>query len=154
MTDDELTAYHEAGHAVMALHHGRTIHLVSARPSSRWLGVCHFGKGRTKTPADVVEAEILIALSGMAAEKMAGGSYNLLGAGSDIDLAGVWAGDRAGRNAERLLQRMLDKAEHILGKPHLWNAVTAIAKELGLKTELSGRAARHLFDLSIKADLD
>jgi hypothetical protein len=45
---DEITAYHEAGHAVMALALGRPVHRVSIQPNEDRLGQCDFGKRGTK----------------------------------------------------------------------------------------------------------
>ena len=44
-THDAATAYHEAGHAVVALALDRPIHKVSVLPGRELLGQCQFGKG-------------------------------------------------------------------------------------------------------------
>ncbi len=61
---------------------------------------------------------------------------------------------RAGneRRAEKLARRMLDKVEHLLEQPALWNATERIATELIRSTTISGRAARHHFDLAAGSD--
>ncbi len=45
---DEVTAYHEAGHAVVALALDRPVHRVSVLPNRERLGQCEFGKARFK----------------------------------------------------------------------------------------------------------
>ena len=59
---------------------------------------------------------------------------------------------RAGeRRAERLERRLLAKAEHLLSDDGHWRAVELIAAELLRRGEISGRAARHLFEESRRA---
>src|SRR6478752_7313930 len=72
---DPATAYHEAGHAVVALALGRPVHRVSVLPNRDRLGQCEFRKGVFRPSEDWVEREILIALAGMAAEAQHTGTY-------------------------------------------------------------------------------
>jgi hypothetical protein len=44
-SSDQATAYHEAGHAVLALLLSRPVARVSILPDREHLGVCEFGKG-------------------------------------------------------------------------------------------------------------
>jgi ATP-dependent Zn protease len=148
--DDEATAYHEAGHAVVALALGRPVAFVSTRPGRDLLGVCEFGKAVFRPSEDWLEREILIALGGVAAEARHTGEYAWDAADRDRgyaeDLARQRAGD--GRPAERLLRRLLAKAEHILSQDDNWHAVELLAAELLRQGEVSGRAARHLYERS------
>ena len=66
------TAYHEAGHAVLALALGRPVHQVSVLPNQEYLGTCAFGKAPFRPSEDWLEREILIALGGIAAEALSG----------------------------------------------------------------------------------
>jgi ATP-dependent Zn protease len=144
---DEATAYHEAGHAVMALALGRPIHRVSVLPDGQFLGLCQFGKGVFRPSEDWLEREILIALGGIAAEAIHTGNYAWDGAARDQQYVHGLAVQRAGeRQAERLERRMLAKAEHLLGQKGHWRAVELIAAELLRRGVISGRAARHFFD--------
>src|SRR5436309_9344670 len=112
---DEITAYHEAGHAVAALALGRPVQRVSVRPDARFLGVCEFGKGVFRPSEDWLEREILIALGGIAAEARHTGDYDWNGAGRDQLFVRDLAVQRAGeRQAERLQRRLLAKAENLL----------------------------------------
>jgi ATP-dependent Zn protease len=147
---DEVTAYHEAGHAVVALALGRPVHKVSVLPNQDLLGQCHFRKGVFRPSDDWVEQELLIALAGMAAEARHTGGYCRDGAARDLRYARKLAAQRAGdRGAERLERRMLAKVENLLGDDGLWKAVELIAAELVCCGTISGRAARHLFDRGV-----
>jgi ATP-dependent Zn protease len=149
---DAATAYHEAGHAVLALALGRPVHGVSALPNRERLGVCEFRKGVFRPSEDRLEREMLIALGGIAAEAIHTGAYAWNQAERDLQYVRELAERRAGRRqAERLERRMLAKAEHLIVKPGHWRAVELIAAELLKQGEISGRAARHLFDLGTKA---
>src|SRR5262245_42115832 len=143
----EAAAYHEAGHAVVALALGRPIHRVSLTPDRAGLGLCEFGKGVFRPSEDWLEREILIALGGVAAEARFTGDYAWDAADRDLQYVRDLAVQRAGdRQADRLERRLLAKAEHLLAKPGHWRAIERIAAELLRLGAISGRAARHLFD--------
>jgi ATP-dependent Zn protease len=144
----EATAYHEAGHAVMALALGRPVDRVSVRPNSEMLGVCHFRKPVFRPSEDWLEREILIALAGLAAEARHTGVYAWDEAGRDRRYVEELALQRAGsaKQAARLERRLLSKAEHVLSQDGNWRAVERLAAELLRRGEVSGRAARHLFE--------
>jgi ATP-dependent Zn protease len=147
---DVATAYHEAGHAVMALALGRPVHRVTIEPDALRLGRCDLTKGSFRPSKDALETETLILLAGLAAEAMQTGEYRLEGAATDLRRVRSFAKSRAGgeRQIERFERRMLSKTEHILGQPGVWLAVERIADELLRSITISGRAARHLFDLA------
>jgi ATP-dependent Zn protease len=148
---DEVTAYHEAGHAVIALTLGRTVHKVSVLPNRERLGECRFGKGHTRPSDDLVEREILIALGGLAAEARHTGTYATDEATQDLRFVRRLALERKSeRQVERYEQRMLDKVEYMLADDGTWKAVELIAAELLKHGTISGRAARHLFELATK----
>jgi hypothetical protein len=146
-TSDEATAYHEAGHAVLAFLLGRPVQCVSILPDRDHLGVCEFGKGVYRPSEDWLEREILIALGGVAAEARYTGIYAWDAAARDQQYVHRLAVQRAGeRRAERLERRMLAKAEHLLADDGPWRAVELISRELLSRREISGRTARHLFE--------
>src|SRR5437868_7635904 len=121
---DEATAYHEAGHAVVALALDRPVQGVSILPERDHLGRCEFRKGVFRPSEDWVEREILIALGGIAAEAIHTGTYGWNEAERDLQYVRDLAEQRAGpRQAERLERRMLAKAENLLAKPPHWRAV-------------------------------
>ena len=148
--DDEATAYHEAGHAVMALALGRPVAGVSTRAAREHLGLCAFGKAVFRPSEDWLEREALIALAGLAAEARHTGLYEHEAAGKDLEYVEELALQRAGsaRKAQRLVRRLLAKAEHLLAREENWRAVERLAAELLRRGEVSGRAARHIFDES------
>ena len=144
---DEATAFHEAGHAAVAMALDRPVHRVSVIPGQDLLGECRFGKGVFRPTEDWVEREILIALAGMAAEARHTGTYDRGAADRDLRYARRLAIDRVGvRQADRLERRMLAKVENLLSDEGVWLAVERVAAELIKCGSISGRAARHLYD--------
>jgi len=144
---DPVTAYHEAGHAVIALCLDRPVHRVSVLPNRERLGQCEFGKGRFKPSEDALEREILIALAGLAAEARHTGTYQMEEADRDLRYVRRLALDRkSARAAPRYEERMLSKVEAMLADDATWRAVERIAAELLKHGVISGRAARHLFE--------
>lgn len=151
-TELTATAYHEAGHAVVALFLGRPVHEVTIEPNSLRLGQCRLNKGNFKPSKDVLEGEILILLAGVAAEARYRGDYRWEGAVSDLRQVRHFSSMRATniRQVERLEQRLLNKVEHILSQAGPWLAVEEIARELISRTTISGRSARHHFELAME----
>jgi hypothetical protein len=148
-TTAQATAYHEAGHAVMALALGRPVDRVTVRARADRLGTCFFGKAVFRPSEDWLEREILIALAGPAAEALHTGEYAWEEGERDRTYAYDLALQRAGgsaRQAQKLERRMLAKVEHLLAKEGNWRAVERLAAELLRVGEISGRAARHLFN--------
>ena len=142
-----VTAYHEAGHAVVALCLDRPVHRVSVLPNRERLGQCEFGKGRFRPSEDSLEREILIALAGLAAEARHTGTYQMEEADRDLRYVRRLVLERkTARAAPRYEERMLSKVEAMLGEDATWRAVELIAAELLKHGVISGRAARHLFE--------
>ncbi len=146
----QLTAYHEAGHAVIALVVGRSLQKVTIAANRERLGLCHIQKGRSKQSKDWLEDEILILMAGMASEARLSGTYNQSGADQDLRMARRFAMMRAGnaKQAERLERKLLTKTEHLLSDEQTWDAVVKIAADLLARETISGRAAQHWFDLA------
>src|SRR5688500_12069516 len=90
------TAYHEAGHAVIALALGRNVQRVSILPNQLRLGQCELKKGRSKPAHDPVEVTILILLGGVAAEARYTGVYAWAGAQQDLRAVRAMTSQRAG----------------------------------------------------------
>ncbi|MCM2370917.1 ATP-dependent metallopeptidase FtsH/Yme1/Tma family protein [Aporhodopirellula aestuarii] len=146
------TAHHEAGHAVMAVSLGRTIHKVTIAPGkpqfgAARLGHCEVKKGRFKGSHDPLEDDVLILMAGMVAEARFTGQYCHRGAARDLkDVANLLCTRAASpRQHETLQRRMLAKTEHILRDAAHVEAIECIAKELLNKTTISGRSVRHHF---------
>ena len=146
------TAYHEAGHAVVALSLGRTVERLTIVRNTLRLGAVQIGKGRNSRKQDYYEIEAMILLAGLVSEARYTGEYNWGGAQQDLravrrlSLARV----ETEKKAERLERRLLDKTSHHLDQIGHWEAVESVAAELILSQSISGRAARHLFDEAMK----
>ncbi|MCR9197966.1 MAG: hypothetical protein NXI04_04950 [Planctomycetaceae bacterium] len=145
------TAYHEAGHAVMALAVGRpvekvTIIAAALQTGGSRLGACKVQKGRSKASKDGLEDEAMILLAGMVGESHFTRRYSPDGAAQDLRMAQRLLSDRAGseRQLERLLTRVLKKTEHVLAEAAHVDAIASIATELYEKETISGRAVRQL----------
>ncbi len=147
-TPEQITAYHEAGHAVVALALGRAIQRVSILPNESRLGACEIKKGAVKPSDDDLETAILVFLGGLAAEARFTGVYGWGGAAQDLQHVQSMCLSRAGneKRADKLARRMLDKVEHLLQQQGNLMATERIAAELLKCTTISGRAARQLFD--------
>jgi hypothetical protein len=149
----EATAYHEAGHAAIALALDRPVHRVSILPNQQRLGQCEFGKAVVRPSEDALEREALIALAGLAAEARFTGAYALDEAERDLRYVRRLVLERKSeRAASRYEHRLLAKVEAMLGESAIWKAVELIASELLEHGVISGRAARHLFDRAREID--
>jgi len=147
------TAFHEAGHAVMAMIVDRPVQKVTITPTHGplggvRLGVCKMKKGRLKASKDWLEDDVLILLAGMVAEARFTGAYCNQGAATDLRAVRRLLQNRGGseRQIERLERRLLDKTEHLLSDERYAAAIARIAQELMEHATLSGRAVRHWFD--------
>ncbi len=151
------TAYHEAGHAVMAVALGRLVQKVTIVPGKSQLGEtrlgrCEMKKGRAKASRNLLEDEVLIFYAGMVAEARFTGQYCQPGAQQDLLAIKRLLCERAGSPSqfERLQRRLLDKTEHLLREQGHAHAIELIARELMQKTTISGRAVRHFFEQAMK----
>lgn len=147
------TAYHEAGHAVMAVSLGRSIHKVSiAAGKSQFgparLGHCEIKKGRARAAHDPLQDDVLILLAGMVAQSRVSGQDCRAGAARDLQEVANLLCTRAAslRQHDTLQRRMLAKTEHILNDRAHVEAIENIARELLEKTTISGRSVRHHFN--------
>lgn len=141
-----MTAYHEAGHAVVAICVGRAIQKVSIIPNKTRLGACEIKKGRFQPTGDWLEDEVLILFAGVAAEAKVTRKYDWQGADQDMRNVRRLTLSRAGDElrAEKLERRLLAKTEHLLSDESTWKVVQQIAEALLEKETISGRSAMHL----------
>jgi ATP-dependent Zn protease len=146
--DDMATAYHEAGHAIVALSLGRSVEKVSIVRNSIRLGAVQMGKGRNGRKQDYCETEALILLAGLVSEERFTGEYNWGGAQQDLRTLRRLSLSRVDTvaKAEKLERRLIDKTAHHLEQDGHWEAVEALAAALMEAKLMSGRAARHLFE--------
>ena len=150
------TAFHEAGHAVMAQIVGRPIEKVSISPAhlqtgGMRLGVCKLQKGRKKSSKDALEDEVMILFAGMVAESYLTGKYCRQGAGQDLRMIRRLLLNRGGseRSLQKLEKRILEKTEHILDDQTHLNAIQKVAEKLVENETVSGRSVRHLLEEAI-----
>ena len=152
---DELiaTAYHEAGHAVMAISLGRNIQKATIAPAqmtanSKRLGAVKMQKGRSKSTNDALEDEVLILFAGMVAESQRTGKYDERGAASDLRAIGRILETRARteKQFEKLHRRLLEKTEHILSDEVHSKAIRWVAEALIEKESISGRLVKHFIN--------
>jgi len=151
------TAYHEAGHAVMAVSLGRTIQkatIVAAAMQTGGvrLGAVEMQQGRAKATSDRLEDDVLILFSGMVAEAHFTGAYCPRGATSDLRAIGKLLGTRANseRQLEKLHRRLLDKTEHILGDEVHQKAIKSVAEQLLEHQTIKGRLVKHFLNQAIE----
>lgn len=147
------TAYHEAGHAVMAMIVGRPVHKLTIASGQLQtggvrLGACEMKKGKAKASNDWLEDTVLILLAGMVAEGHFTGRYSPSGAAQDLQAVRQLLNQRVSndRQLERLQRRLLDKAEHLLADESATKAIATIVQELLQKQTISGRAVQHFFN--------
>lgn len=145
------TAYHEAGHAVMALSLKRSIERVSIEANQVRLGQVKIAQGVRGPLKDAVETEILILLGGIGAEARHTGEYAWEAASDDLRhvRALMQSRSEAPRQMKRYERRLLDKAEYLLDQPGVWTAIERVAAELLRSTTMSGRAVRHIYEQAI-----
>ncbi len=151
------TAYHEAGHAVMALSLGRPVQKVTVIPGKTTaggvrLGVCEMQKARSKSSKNWIDDEVLVLFAGMVAEARYTGQYCRQGASQDLRAIKRLLLHRARdeRQLERVQQRLLAKTEHLLDDAGHALAIEWIARELIERGTVSGRAVRHFFNLALR----
>ncbi len=149
------TAFHESGHAIMAISLGRLIEKVTIEPKKNGidgirLGSCKLQKGRSKASKDWLEDEVMILLGGMVAESFVTGRYCEMGAASDLSAVRRLLQSQPGspKQLERWERRMLDRTVHWLNAPSHRETIEVVAKELLEKTTVSGRAVRHFLALA------
>ena len=147
----EATAYHEAGHAVMAHTLGMPMHGASIVPKGGSLGHVRFKKpGRlileemsgevTPRAQDGIERNIQVAYAGRLTEKMHTGRSNRAGAQSDYDGMADLALCACGspEEARAFLKWLELRAVAPLGSPRFKVAVEAVARELLARKNLTG----------------
>ncbi len=137
--DEEVTAWHEAGHAMMAVLCGGEIERVTVEPPYDD-GPARFGDTVTRwrglSNRQLVEAEIRVSLAGPIAEMI----YR--GESAALELVPEWAADWNAAHeaaisicnkqpaARRLLQSVVDEINQLMDSANAWAAVSAIADDL------------------------
>ncbi len=137
--DEEVTAWHEAGHAMMAVLCGGVIERVTIEPPDDE-GPARYGDTVTRwsglSERQMVEAEIRVSLGGPVAE--------MIYRSERVELESVaeWAADWATAfnaalcisknepSAKRLLQSVTSELLKLLERENAWAAISAIADDL------------------------
>jgi hypothetical protein len=153
----ECIAYHEAGHAVVAVALGRAVNRVSIIPDEErdTLGHCanrkmpffHPDYDYDRKTRALAEREILIYIAGGIAEARVRGRHNHVGARADIgmamDMAARMSGDT--EEASAYLAWLHARAKNLVAVPWHWRAVEKVAAVLLARQRISGQAVRRLF---------
>ena len=150
----ERVAYHEAGHAVAAIRFKRSFRHATIVPKGDGLGHVLYAKFHESFRPDVeinrrvedsLEKCILIAMSGMAAEKRFVGRRNWGGGEGDmknaIDMAGyLYEGEVLGK----YLGFMIARADSLMRYSIIWAQVEAVAAALVEHRHLSAPMVRRV----------
>lgn len=158
MATKAAVAYHEAGHAVMAVYCRMGLGSVSIIPGEGFLGVCKTSKQPSLAKCDHVSSteidrrlnkKIMVAVAGDVAESLHSGKKNPSYAKSK-DLAQAFGmanricGDE--EEAYALVDYLTISTRNVLRMESYWDAVTALAKELLEKKKVSGRKAKAIIE--------
>lgn len=145
-------AIHEAGHAVMAHLFGRQLGAMTAVPHGEILGQLEY-RGFTEFPAGSLddartrrklEAEIMIAMAGLAAEDLHPGPVDRAGAVADLQraLEVALAAIADPEEATAFVNWLFLRARNRLRVPACARATKALAKELARRGALTGPEVR------------
>ncbi len=152
-----LTAYHEAGHAVMAHVDGQRVVGLELHEGGELVGAFHsVVLGRTGSgPAslDDLDRRVRCALAGMVAESRLSGTRTWNERSDDLDLAVRLAVRRVGDCEQVLpyLERARDEVTRVLDSH--WPAVAALARRLLLSGRIEGAVARAELERWIPAEV-
>lgn len=153
MSANLAVAYHEAGHAAMAVHYKFGLWRVSIVPSHQFQGVCRTVKQPSFMQIDTyisgkmerrIEQKIMVALAGGIAQRIkVPHSYRHIHDRSDKEVAYGLAlrvyGDM--KLASAFLNYLTLRTEASLRNPGIWDGVEALAKELVISRQLPGKKA-------------
>jgi hypothetical protein len=153
--DPESTAYHEAGHAAIAVHFGRKVHGVSIVPVEDTLGHCrhtvpgawfHPDYDTSPRARRAIEDWVMILFAGFHAETHFAGWRNHVGASSDmrraVDLLSYLA---CGEELDKYLAWLNVRSKNLVEWELNWRPIECIARELMERREISGHDVRRLF---------
>lgn len=176
----ELASYHEAAHAVVALHYGRVVkevrilHHFPGNGWVKWVRAWFPDAPDTRNPRDTlrywthvfseVEREVKIMLAGPLAEaKLLRTPLRSLGARSDLQraLAAQEFLDNLreslrdtlfipGDQTAHFLERMRRQTRRLIAQPWCWNAITVLAKDVMDWHHLSGHDVAETVQWSMK----
>jgi hypothetical protein len=142
------TAFHEAGHAIIAVLLGRPVEKVSVVRNSLRLGVCQMSKRKGAPIQDEIETQALIQFAGLISEAKWTGKFNWAGAQQDLIQIRQLARYRGAseKQVERLQRRWMDKTDYMLSDNQTWSLVEKLALELVGRKTVSGRFVANLVE--------
>ena len=163
--DQTWTAYHEAGHAVVAWALGATIDQVSLWAASAYDdvddGPRRFGDCRVRWPGGgqafagdpMLARELLVLVAGPVAEKLyrddeidiaSVASWQADAAGATQKAELLLAGKKSGGQPRKLIAAAIDRVRGFLNRPDAWAAVAALADQIELGDPVEADAADEL----------
>jgi ATP-dependent Zn protease len=160
MANPSIAAYHEAGHAVMAMLCGIRVLRVTLKFEYATLGATETDDAprmaHSQAERELLEKHVLVSLAGSAAQSRVNpASLELMFMDSgDRDAAAgllrlLLSEDATEERITELTESWMERAvEHIAGRT-VWRAVETIATELQEKYLLSGAEVQRLFDGSM-----
>jgi hypothetical protein len=151
----EATAFHEAGHAVVAVSLGRAIRYVTVVPSDDYVGCV----AKTRPPESIrpdlqqdartlawINREVKIGLAGVVAEGLLRGRHNHIGASQDykhvVDLASYVYG--YGEVLTKWIDFMLALTRNYVRHPLQWVRIEAVAAALLVEKRLGAKRVREI----------
>lgn len=155
MTKKEIsTAYHEAGHAVMACQLGRKFKKVSIIKDGDTLGFLVNTTIKNFRPdidpslriRSLIEREIKICFAGFEAEKKFRGKGNWKGAMRDFHECAQLASSVNGSSEQTgaFLKWLRIQTKDVVSYPYVWEEIEKVAKELLIHKELSYKKVREI----------
>ncbi len=151
---DQLTAFHEAGHAVVAHLLGLTVSQVEIVGDGEKLGSCHtqrFSRMEAIAREHALEDALLVACAGVVAECLVSGSERWDEDSRDLERAVHLALRLTGdcEKAHALILRTRRRVRRALSRH--WDAVEALALRLEADRRMDAGAVRTLLDGMITA---
>jgi hypothetical protein len=148
------TAYHEAGHAVVAILNHRRFRHVTIEPGERTLGHVLFVKWRGRKPdasCDAgttrrTEVAVLCTCAGPAAEARLRGRRNRIGAEGDDRHSASMAASLCGSMEETcaLLKLLSIRAKQEIELPWVWRAIEGLAAQLLVRRRIGYATAKNI----------
>jgi len=158
------TAYHEAGHAAIAIHLGLGIRRVSIVPNLEYLGICQQTRQRSlgrlaydggDTLTKRVEKNMMVMLAGIEAQrKFSRRSLRKHDAQADhrnvLEFAFKLSGSM--EEALALVHLLKIRTKQLVDLTFIWNGIKGLAKALMERREISGAETRAIFEASSMED--
>jgi len=155
-------AYHEAGHAAVAVYFRIGLKRVSVVPDPNYDGICSqvqqtwfekLDREDSDSITKKAERQMMVALAGPEAQrKFAPTSIRRHQARGDIKAVFECAFSICGsaEEASALVELLRIRTRNLLGMPFVWKGVKALAKQLLKRNEISGKHAKAIIESADK----